>query len=186
AVARADTGAAAGQRPGQRGGLSRADGPVPAGDAAAPISRPPFDDAAMDGFALRHADLQAGSGTTLRLVGEQFAGRAIALEVGAGECARITTGAPLPAGTDTVVMKENTRVEGDQVSVLEAPPPHRHVRRAGEDTSAGERILHAGDVLTPARIALAASQGLAELDVVRRPTVAVFTTGDELVEPGLP
>lgn len=172
--------------PVERVALARAHGHVLAADIVAAIAQPPFDNSAMDGFALRHADLQADGDTTLHLVGEQFAGRAVALEVGPGECARITTGAPLPAGTDTVVMKENTRVEGDHVSVLEAPSPHQHVRRAGEDTRAGERILHAGDVLTPARIALAASQGLAELEVARRPTVAVFTTGDELVEPGLP
>jgi len=159
---------------------------VLARDVVATIAQPPFDNSAMDGFALRHADLRADGRATLRLVGEQFAGRALDLEVGTGECARITTGAPLPPGTDTVVMKEDTRVEGDRVVVLEAPPPGRHVRRAGEDTRAGERVLRAGDVLTPARIALASSQGLDGLEVARRPTVAVFTTGDELVEPGLP
>jgi molybdopterin molybdotransferase len=106
--------------------------------------------------------------------------------VGAGECARITTGAPMPAGADTVVMKENTRLAGDRVVVLVAPQPGQHVRRAGEDTQPGQPLLHAGEPLTPTRIALAASQGLAELEVARRPTVAVFTTGDELVEPGLP
>ena len=114
----------------------------------------------------------------------------------AGECARITTGAPLPAGADTVVMKENTRIEaarfeaarldGDRVHVLAAPERGQHVRHAGEDTRPGDRLLRAGETLTPARVALAASQGLAELEVARRPTVAVFTTGDELVEPGLP
>jgi len=172
--------------PAERRALARAHGHVLATDVVVTIAQPPFDNSAMDGFALRHADLQAVGVTVLRLVGEQFAGRTVALAVGAGECARITTGAPLPPGTDTVVMKENTRIEGEHMSVLEAPSPHQHVRRAGEDTHVGERILQAGDVLTPARIALAASQGLAELQVARRPTVAVFTTGDELVEPGLP
>jgi molybdopterin molybdotransferase len=92
----------------------------------------------------------------------------------------------LPAGADTVVIKENTRSDGDRVVVLTAPKPGQHVRRTGEDTQPGQHVLHAGEPLTPTRIALAASQGLAELDVARLPTVAVFTTGDELVEPGLP
>src|SRR3546814_7027175 len=83
-------------------------------------------------------------------------------------------------------MKENTRLEGDRVVVHVAPKPGQHVRRTGEDTRAGERVLEAGGALIPTRIALASSQGLAELEVARRPTVAVFTTGDELVEPGLP
>ena len=172
--------------PVERVTLARAHGHVLARDVIATVAQPPFDNSAMDGFALRHADLRADGETTLRLVGEQFAGRATGLEVGPGECARITTGAPLPAGTDTVVMKEDTHCQGNAVTVAEAPSPGRHVRRAGEDTRAGERVLRAGDVLAPARIALAASQGLAELEVARRPTVAVFTTGDELVEPGLP
>jgi molybdopterin molybdotransferase len=172
--------------PVERIALSRAHGHVLARDVVATIAQPPFDNSAMDGFALRHADLGAEGETTLRLAGEQFAGRALGLSVAAGECVRITTGAPLPAGADSVVMKENARVDGGCVTVLVAPSPGQHVRRAGEDTREGDRVLRAGDVLTPSRIALAASQGLAELEAPRRPTVAVFTTGDELVEPGLP
>src|SRR3546814_14408731 len=83
-------------------------------------------------------------------------------------------------------MKENTRLEGDRVVVHVAPKPGQHVRKAGEDTRAGERVLEAGGALTPTRIPLASSQGLAELEVARRPTVAVFTTRDELLAPGLP
>ncbi len=172
--------------PAERIALARAHRHVLARDVVAGIAQPPFDNSAMDGFALRHADLEAGGESTLQLVGEQFAGHAVELEVGAGQCARITTGAPMPAGADTVVMKENTRLDGDRVVVLVAPTPGQHVRRAGEDTRAGDHVLEAGTPLTPARVALAASQGLAELEVARRPTVAVFTTGDELVEPGLP
>lgn len=178
--------AAARRLPAQRMPLARAHGHVLATDVVAGIAQPPFDNSAMDGFALRHADLAAEGDTSLHLVGEQFAGRALALEVGAGQCVRITTGAPLPAGADTVVMKENARVDGDRVVVLVAPSSGQHVRLAGEDTHAGDRLLAAGTALTPARVALAASQGMAELGVARRPTVAVFTTGDELVEPGLP
>lgn len=172
--------------PVERTALARAHGRVLAHEVLAGIAQPPFDNSAMDGFALRHADLRAEGETALQLAGEQFAGLALGIGVGAGQCVRITTGAPLPAGADTVVMKENTRLEGDRVVVRVAPKPGQHVRRAGEDTREGDRVLEAGWELTPARIALAASQGLAELEVARRPTVAVFTTGDELVEPGLP
>jgi molybdopterin molybdotransferase len=185
----------AGRMPVERVALRRAHGAILAGDVVAQVAQPPFDNSAMDGFALRHADLR-GEGTTLRLAGEQFAGRALDLAVGAGECVRITTGAPLPAGADTVVMKENTRIEtarldhasgaGDVVTILVPPSRGQHVRRAGEDTAVGDRVLAGGTPLSPSRLALAASQGLAELEVARRPTVAVFTTGDELVEPGLP
>ncbi|MFL6586150.1 MAG: gephyrin-like molybdotransferase Glp [Luteimonas sp.] len=166
--------------------LSRAHGHVLARDVVATLPQPPFDNSAMDGFALRHADLATdGAPTRLRLAGEQFAGPDAALMVEAGSCVRITTGAPLPAGADTVVMKENTTLDGDDVVVRIAPRLGQHVRRAGEDSNVGDLLLHAGDTLTPARLGLAASQGLAQLDVVRRPTVAVFATGDELVEPGM-
>jgi molybdopterin molybdotransferase len=193
--------------PVERVALHRAHGAILARDRVAGVAQPPFDNSAMDGFALRHADLH-GEGTTLRLVGEHFAGRALDLAVRAGECVRITTGAPLPEGADTVVMKENTRFEpagleqarvdaatlgpeavdhaAGVVTILVPPSPGQHVRRAGEDTRVGDRVLAAGMPLSPSRLALAASQGLAELEVARRPTVAVFTTGDELVEPGMP
>jgi len=173
-------------RPPERIALARAHGRVAAEDPTAPIPLPPFDNAAMDGYALRHADLQPDGETQLRLAGEQFAGVAAGLGLGAGECIRITTGAPLPGGADTVVMKENTQADGDRVSVLAAPKPGAHVRRAGEDARAGDAVLRAGQPLTPSRIALAAAAGLAGVAVAPRPTVAVFTTGDELVEPGLP
>lgn len=166
--------------------LARAHGRVLAQELAAVVDQPGFDNSAMDGFALRHADLAADVETTLRLVGEQFAGAAGDRVVGAGECLRITTGAPLPAGADTVVMKENTLVEGERVIVRIAPKPGQHVRRAGEDVRVGDALLSAGQVLTPSRVALAAGQGMDRLDVAKRLTVAVFTTGDELVEPGLP
>jgi molybdopterin molybdotransferase len=174
----------------ERTALSRAHGRILAQDLAATLPLPPFDNSAMDGFALRHSDALR-DGTVLQLVGEQFAGAALPLQVGEGDCIRITTGAPLPPGADTVVMKENVRVDaaGDgagQVTLLVAPKAGQHVRRAGEDVKPGDVVLHAGQPLTPTRIALAASLGRADLDVSRRPTVAVFATGDELVEPGIP
>lgn len=166
--------------------LAKAHGRVLAQPLVATLQQPGFDNSAMDGFAVRHADLDIDGETSLALAGEQFAGRTLALTVGANECVRITTGAPLPAGADTIVIKENTRLEGDRVRVLQAPKAGQHVRRAGEDVRVGDALLAAGQVLTPSRIALAAGQGVDRLEVVRRPTVAIFTTGDELVEPGLP
>lgn len=165
--------------------LSRCHGRVLAEDIDAPIALPPFDNSAMDGFAFRHADLQGGN-TVLQLSGEQFAGRSHELSVQPGECVRITTGAPMPAGADTVAIKENCRVEDAAVIVQAPPSPAANVRHAGEDVREGDRVLRSGEPLTPARVSLAASLGIASLRVARKPTVAVFTTGDELVEPGMP
>lgn len=164
--------------------LSRTHGRVLASDLRAPLALPPFDNSAMDGFALRHADLRDGQ-VSLRLAGAQYAGRALELQVGEGECVRITTGAPMPAGADTVVIKENARIEGDFAVVPGDTAFGANVRKAGEDVVAGDLVLHAGQVLTPARVSLAASLGVPSLAVTRKPTVAVFTSGDELVEPGL-
>lgn len=165
--------------------ISRTHGRVLAQDVIAPIALPPFDNSAMDGFAFRHADL-AGSGDRLRMRGEQFAGPATIPALGQQECVRITTGAPLPPGADTVAIKENSR-ENDGVVTLPADTRQgANVRYAGEDVRAGEHLLHAGEVMTPTRVSLAAALGLASLKVARRPTVAVFTSGDELIEPGMP
>jgi molybdopterin molybdotransferase len=172
--------------PAERVSLAKAHGRVLAQPLTATLPQPGFDNSAMDGFAVRHADLDAEREAALKLVGEQFAGRSQDSMIAAGECLRITTGAPLPAGADAVVMKENTRSEGDMVHVLQNPRTGQHVRRAGEDVQVGDALLAAGQMLTPSRIALAAGQGMDRLEVARRPTVAVFTTGDELVEPGLP
>lgn len=165
--------------------LPRCHGRVLAQDVDAPLALPPFDNSAMDGYAFRHADL-AGQGVGLRLAGEQFAGAALAPALEPGHCLRITTGAPLPAGADTVAIKENVRLDGGYVRIPADTAAGANVRYAGEDVRPGDRVLHAGQMLTPARVSLAASLGLPALTVARRPTVAVFTTGDELVEPGLP
>ena len=165
--------------------LARCHGRVLAEDIAAPIALQPFDNSAMDGFACRHADI-AASGARLRLVGEQFAGRALGLRVGERECIRITTGAPMPAGADTVVIREDVRVDGDTVAIPAGIRPGANVRRAGEDCAAGDAVLQAGVALDAAQVSLAASLGIERLPVSARPTVAVFTTGDELVEPGMP
>ena len=166
--------------------VTRASGRILAEDITSPIALPPFDNSRMDGFAFAHASLSKEGSTTLRLMGQQFAGRLQDLEVGAGECVRITTGAPLPRGTDTVAIKEDCVEDKGAVHVPAGIAPGADVRRVGEDVQAGVRVLEEGQWLTPARVSLAAALGIASLAVTQRPTVAVFTTGDELVEPGLP
>jgi molybdopterin molybdotransferase len=166
--------------------LSRALGRVLAEHVVATVDLPGFDNSAMDGFALRSADLQPAGPSWLTLVGEQFAGPARGLALGAGECVRITTGASLPAGADAVLIKENATFEGGRVRIEAPVPAGSHVRRAGEDLRAGDRVLDAGQALSPAALSLAAAIGLHDLPVHRRPTVAVFTTGDELKAPGQP
>ena len=167
--------------------IARADGRILANEVVAGIDLPPFDNSRMDGFALRHADLVVGGETRLRILGDQFAGISQNLDLQPGECVRITTGAPMPAGADTIVIKENVSVEGATLSIpASSLRLGAHVGLAGEDVRAGTSVLPHGSPLTPVRASLAAALGVAEVEVSRRPTVAVFTTGDELVEPGLP
>ena len=165
--------------------IKRVDGRVLAQDLVAPIDLPAFDNSRMDGFALRHVDLAADGDSELRIIGAQFAGTALDVVLQPGECIRITTGAPIPSGADTVVIKENVRERDGLLTVPSGAQAGADIRRAGEDVRAGEVVLQAGLLLSPARISLAAALGRADLEVSRRPTVAVFTTGDELVEPGL-
>ena len=166
--------------------IKRADGRFLAQDLAAPIDLPAFDNSRMDGFALRHADLASSGDSELHIIGAQFAGPATGIALGQGECLRITTGAPIPAGADTVVIKENVHERDGLLRVPAGVAAGADIRHAGEDVRIGEVVLRSGSPLSPARISLAAALGVAELEVSRRPTVAVFTTGDELVEPGLP
>lgn len=164
---------------------ARADGRVLREDIVAPIALPPFDNSAMDGFAFRASDL-VESGGVLQLAGEQFAGHATAESLAGGHCMRITTGAPMPPGADTVAMKEVVVVDEGVARIPADIARGTFVRRAGEDVRAGEVVLQAGDVLTPVRVSLCAALGVASVRVARRPTVAVFTSGDELIEPGMP
>lgn len=166
--------------------LARALGRVLAEPLVADAPLPGFDNSAMDGFALRHADLVVAGDAGLRLAGEQFAGVATVPALAAGECVRITTGAPLPAGADTVLIKENADLRDGRVSARVSPGEGANVRRAGEDVRAGDRVLEAGLRLQPAQLGLAASLGQPTLATRRRPLVALFTTGDELVPPGQP
>jgi molybdopterin molybdotransferase len=164
--------------------LEEAAGRVLAEPLRAPLSLPPWDNSAMDGYAVRAGDVQgadAGSPRRLRVVGELRAGSPPGQPLGEGEAVRISTGAPVPRGCDTVIRVEHTRDEGDEVVVLRDDDAHRHVRPRGEDVREGEMVLAAGHPLTPARLALAASLGAARLAVHRRPRVAVLATGDELV-----
>ncbi|MEO6137507.1 MAG: gephyrin-like molybdotransferase Glp [Luteimonas sp.] len=171
--------------PTERIGLARTHGRVLAQDVVASMKLPAFDNSAMDGYALRHADLHDARVSGLRLVGDQFAGRDLGLVVGMGECVRITTGAPMPSGADTVVIKEVVRIDDGRIFFDDALRLGAHVRRAGGDVREGDRVLSRGDILTPPRVAMAAALGQAQLEISQRPTVAVFTTGDELIEPGL-
>lgn len=149
----------------------------------APGPVPPFDNSAMDGYALRAADT-AGAPVSLRVVGEVAAGAEPEGEVGRGEAVRIMTGAPMPPGADAVVMQERTRRRGEQVTVEVSALEGDHVRRAGGDLARGDVVLAAGDALTPARLGVLASIGTVHVRVHRRARVGVLSTGDELVEPG--
>ena len=164
--------------------LRLAAGRVLARDVIALRTQPDFDASAMDGYALRAED--AADGRLLTLIGEAQAGRAFEGTVGSGQAVRIFTGAPVPAGADTVLIQENAeRVEGD-VRATVVPSKGANIRPLGNDFSAGETLVSAGSRLTAGMVALAASGGHPALDVLRRPRVAILATGDELVEPGQP
>ena len=148
------------------------------------INQPPMDNSGMDGYALRAANVPA-AGTRLP-VSQRIPAGNVGHELAPGTAARIFTGAPLPPGADTVVMQELCEHDGDYVIVNTVPRLGEAVRRMGEDIAVGDMILPAGLRLTPQAVALAASVGLAQLPVLRRVKVAVFSTGSELVMPGEP
>lgn len=160
-------------------------GRVVARDVVAPIPLPPFDNSAVDGYAVRQTDIAKDGETRLKLSGRVQAGGRAAT-VGPGEAVRIFTGAPMPEGADTVYMQEDCRVEGDEVVLPPGLKPGANRRLTGEDLQQGSIALPAGRRLGPQDVALAAALGLTQLEVRRRPRVAVFSTGDEIVEPGRP
>ncbi|MFD2181764.1 gephyrin-like molybdotransferase Glp [Rhodoplanes azumiensis] len=164
--------------------LRAARGRVLAHAVAALRDLPPFDNSAVDGFALRHADLAAVGETRLAVVDRVTAGHAAARPLAPGAAVRIFTGAPMPAGADTVLMQEDARLDGDVLVVPSGLKPGDNRRCAGEDIAVGGLMLPAGRRITAADIALAAAQGLTALPVRRRVSVALFSTGDEIVEPG--
>ena len=181
--------------------LTEAHGLVLASDATAPLPLPVFDNSAMDGYAVRAADVAGASArnpVTLPVAEDIPAGRTDALTLVPGTAHRIMTGAPVPRGADAVVPVELTDAGGqersdpgkwagvDVVEIHSGPKPGQHIRRAGEDVHAGDTVVRAGQVITPAALGLLAALGLAELQAIPRQRVLVISTGSELVEPGTP
>ena len=170
--------------------LLEALGRASAADVVSPASVPSFDNSAMDGFAVAAVDLAEGvagpEGRGLAIVDDIPAGRVAARPLARGEAARIMTGAPMPAGADTVVQVEHTHERDGFVVVEQAPKPGGNVRRAGEDVQPGDVVLPAGARIGPAEVGLLASIGIERLEVARRPRVAILATGSELVPLGEP
>jgi molybdopterin molybdotransferase len=152
-------------------------------DLIAPFDVPAHDNSAMDGYAVRAADL-TGAENRLHIVGAAYAGRGFTGAIGRGEAVRIMTGAVMPQGADSVVIQEAVQLEGETVILPPCDKAGQNVRRAGEDLAAGQTALSAGRRIGPPELGLAASLGMAELRVRRRPRVAFFSTGDELASIG--
>jgi molybdopterin molybdotransferase len=165
--------------------IRKALGRVLAEDIIPSINVPAHDNSAMDGYAVRFADLSSGE-TVLSEVGSAFAGRVFEGAVAPGQCVRVMTGAVMPAGTDTVVIQEVTRKEGNRVVIPAGQKRAQNVRYAGEDLKAGAAVLKAGKALKAADLGLIASLGKAEVTVKRKLRVAFFSTGDELASIGTP
>jgi molybdopterin molybdotransferase len=163
--------------------LIEAEGRVLATDVAALRTQPPADMSAMDGYAVRAADV-AQVPAALKLIGEVAAGRPFSGEVRAGEAARIFTGGVVPPGADTIIIQENTETQGDRVTVKSPSAAGRHIRRSGLDFKQGQVLLSRGRRLSDRDVMLAAAMSHPRLPVHRRPKVAVLATGDELRPPG--
>ncbi len=161
--------------------LLEAQGRYLAKDLQSPVNVPPADNSAMDGYALNHGDVKAGEQL---VISDRIPAGHPGKPLAPGTLARIFTGAEIPQGADTVVIQEDTRLEGDHVVITEMPSPKENVRPCGQDVSKGDVILGRGTRLTPDALALIASVGISEVPVYRQLTVAVMSTGDELVEPG--
>jgi molybdopterin molybdotransferase len=169
--------------PSENAPLIEAESRVLAADVAALRTQPPADMSAMDGYAVRAADV-AQVPAALNLIGEVAAGRPFDGEVHAGQAARIFTGGVVPPGADTIVIQENTERDGDRVTVRQSSAAGRHIRRAGLDFRQGQVLLPRGRRLTDRDVMLAAAMSHPTLPVHRRPKVAVLATGDELRPPG--
>jgi molybdopterin molybdotransferase len=165
--------------------VADAAGRVLATPPQARLTQPPSDLSAMDGYAVRAEDVPAAP-TTLTLVGQAPAGGSYDHALMPGQAVRIFTGGPLPMGADSIVIQEDTKAEGNKVTILEAPKPGRHIRKAGLDFSTGDSPLAAGRLLSTRDVALAAAMNVPWLAVHRKPRVAILSTGDELVMPGEP
>lgn len=158
-------------------------GRVLAADVLARLTQPPFDASAMDGYAVRAADV-ATIPAELTLIGESAAGHAFSGSVEAGNAVRIFTGAPVPEGADAIVIQENVETEGTIIRVADGTPDPAHIRPRGGDFREGDAVLKAGRRMTSRDVLLAAAMGHARLSCTRRPKVAILATGDELVAPG--
>jgi molybdopterin molybdotransferase len=176
----------------ERVGLGEADGRVAARDVMAPMDVPPFDRAAMDGYAVVAEDT-FGAGAqapkTLMCVDRVFTGQLSTRTLASGECIEISTGAPMPDGADAVVMVEETEradPAGREIRVLTPVYPRQHVGRRGADMSSGQTVITAGHLLTPSRVGALAATGVTTVEVYRRPSVAILSTGNEIAEPGQP
>lgn len=154
-------------------------------DVRSPINVPPHDYSAMDGYALRSADVM-NTPCSLKIVGSAYAGHPFAGTVRAGECVRIMTGSLIPDGCDCVVMQENVSVEGATITVSDAIRAGENIRHAGEDIAQDEIVLSRGQTVGPAGMGLLASLGFSTATVYRKLRVALFSTGDELRQPGSP
>ena len=160
--------------------IGEAAGRVLAAPVVAMIDSPPADSSAMDGYAVRDADVPGG----LRIIGESFAGQGFDGALEPGTTVRIFTGAPVPAGADRVIVQEVVVREGDAALILEPPGKKRHIRLRGSDFRAGETLLAAGRLLDPRALVAAAGADVAEVEVWREPGVLILGTGDELAPPG--
>ena len=165
--------------------LTRARGRVLADDFAAPFDVPPADNSAVDGYAVGGADIPAHDTRELSVIADLAAGSVFDGKLATGQALRIMTGAPMPAGADTVYPQEVVQRDGDRVRI---GPIERgaNVRRAGEDVTFGKTVIEGGSVLRPQEIGLLASLGAWQVSVRRRPRVALMSTGDEVAEPGTP
>jgi molybdopterin molybdotransferase len=166
--------------------LREALGRILASDIVAPVNLPPFDNSAVDGYAVRGDDVDAARERRLAIIDRIAAGHAAAHAVKPGEAVRIFTGAPMPPGADTVFMQEDCRIDGANVIVPPGLLRGANRRLAGEDVRAGAVALPAGRRLSAQDVALAAALGLTALEVRRRVRIALFSTGDEIAEPGSP
>ena len=164
--------------------IREAMGCVLAENVTSPLNVPPFINSAMDGYSINGNDLPASGETHLKVIGKSFAGQPFAGKVNAGECVRIMTGAVVPEGNDTVVMQEHAEVDGDSIKIDATHKKGQNVRHPGDDFCVGDTIIKAGERLSPAKLGLLASVGVTELNIVRTPVVAFFSTGDELKSVG--
>ena len=173
----------------ERVGLDRAAGRVAAADVISPLDVPPFARSAMDGYALIAADTTGATSSSpagLQIVERIYTGQIPRTTILSGTCAEIATGAPLPGGADAVVMVEQTQLDGgNRVLIGAVAAPGQNIGRRGADISAGAIAVRRGDTLNPARVGAVAAIGCGGLDVYARPRVAILSTGNEVIEPGV-